>query len=509
MCYRQTEGKALLQTETIEPQEGFQNDFLSSPADITIGGGAAGAGKTYALLMESLRNVDNPEYSGTIFRKTYPQIKAPGALWDTSMNLYTIPGGRAIESNHEWRFPLGSKVKFSHLEYEKNVLDWQGAQVPFIGFDELTHFSEFSFFYLLTRNRSTCGVKPYIRATCNPDPDSWLATFLEWWIEQDHNSEKHGYPIPERAGKLRYFARDGENYIWGAAKKEVLDRIPHLTKALTDADPTIDVNNLVKSVTFIPGEIYHNVKLLQADPGYLGNLMAQDETTQLQLLKGNWKVRLDGTDLINLVKLKDAFTNEYLSKGQKYITADIALKGSDLLVVMVWDGFRMIDVEVMEKSKGNEVIDLIKALAKKYKVPQSNITYDDNGAGSFVDGFIQNSYAFLNNGKVFNKENYRYLKDQCYFKMADRINQDGYAVSPEVLKKVIGGKTVEKHLIDERRAIKRDKPDNDGKLCVIGKDKAKNIIGHSHDFMDAWMMREVFELRGSTPQDINELAKYF
>jgi hypothetical protein len=363
--------------------------------------------------------------------------------------------------------------------------------------------------YLLSRNRSTSGVRPYVRATCNPDPDSWVAEFISWWINQDHNSPDYGFPIPERAAKLRYFIRDADEFVWGNTKDEVLAQVPHVIKILKEAKPDINVHDLIRSVTFIPGKIFENVDLLEKDPGYLGNLLAQNEADQLRLLHGNWKVKMDGTDLINLIKLKDAFTNEFVQGGQKYITADIALKGSDLLVVMVWDGFRMIDVEVMEKARGNEVIDLIKALAKKYGVPQSNIAYDDNGAGSFVDGFIQNSYAFLNNGKVLNGENYRYLKDQCYFKMADRINQDGYAVSPEVLKKVIGGKTVEKHMIDERKAIKRDKPDNDGKLCVIPKEKMKIIIKHSPDFMDAWMMREVFELLGSAPQDISELSKYF
>jgi hypothetical protein len=215
--------------------------------------------------------------------------------------------------------------------------------------------------------------------------------------------------------------------------------------------------------------------------------------------------------MINLVKLKDTFTNEFVPpKGKKYITADIALKGSDLLVIFVWDGFRLIDAEVRPVAKGNEVIDLIKALARKYAVPQSNITYDDDGTGAYVDGFIQNARAFNNGRPAMRKENYNNRKSQMYFKMADRINQDGYYISPEVLKKVVGGHTIEKHLIEERRAIKRDKPDHDGKLAVIPKDQMKNIIGHSPDFMDAWMMREYFEFftDSSTPQTKAALGLY-
>ncbi len=91
----------------------------------------------------------------------------------------------------EWRWPRAGKIKFSHLQFETTVYDWQGAQIALICFDELTHFTAHQFFYMVSRNRSTCGVKPYIRATCNPDADSWVADFLAWWIDRET-----GLPIP-------------------------------------------------------------------------------------------------------------------------------------------------------------------------------------------------------------------------------------------------------------------------------------------------------------------------
>ncbi len=483
----------------IRPQTGFQEDFLTSPADIVIGGGAAGAGKTYALLMEAARYSGNPEFGGVIFRRTYPQIRAEGGLWDTALKLYPYVGARPKESQLEYIFKSKARIKFSHLEYEKNVLDWQGSQIPFIGFDELTHFSEYMFFYLLSRNRSTCGVKPYIRATCNPDPDSWVASFIEWWINQDEKSPLYGYPIPERAGKLRYFIKDADSIVWGNTKDEVIEQVPHMIEAILKADPTINPHDLVKSATFIPGDIYGNKELLRADPGYLANLMAQDEITQLQLLKGNWKVKVDGDEIINYVKFRDVFSNSFAKGGLKYITADIALKGSDNLIVAVWDGFRLIDIEVLPYSKGNTVIDVIKAMANKWSIPQSRILYDDDGVGGFVDGFIQNAVPFKNAAKPFNEENYKYLRDQCFFKMAERIANDGYYISPEVAQKKVKDhkgkvRTIEGMLAEDRRAIKRDKPDHDGKYAIIPKQQRKNIIGRSTDFMDVWMMREYFEL---------------
>lgn len=496
-------------TRKIEPQKGFQIDFLSTPADIAIGGGAAGAGKTFALLLEPLRHSHNKNFGGVIFRRTHPQIKSEGGLWDTSNNLYPLIGSKPRESNLEWQFRSGAGIKFSHLEYEKNILDWQGSQIPFIGFDELTHFSEKMFFYLLSRNRSTCGVKPYVRATCNPDPDSWVARFIEWWIDQDT-----GFPIKERAGKIRYFIKDGESMVWGDSKAEVLEKVPHIIKLMLAANESTNPEDLVKSVTFIPGDIYGNRELLSKDPSYLANLMAQDEATRLQLLDGNWKIRIDGNELIHFVKMKDSFSNSFVKPGKKYITADIALKGSDLLVIAYWDGFRWLDVTVMEKSKGNEVIDAIKAMALKWRVPQSNILYDDDGVGQFVDGFIQNANAFKNGGnplpEIVNgkkiEPNYKYLRDQCFFKMADRINNDGYYVADTVLNKIVKGKKIIDWLMDERRAIKQAKPDNDGKLAVIPKQERKNIIGHSTDFMDVWMMREWFEIAPQAFGNLSALA---
>lgn len=439
--------------------------------------------------MEPLRHIQNSNFGGVIFRRTSPQIRSEGGLWDTSNILFPLCGAEPRETNLEWMFPSGAKIKFSHLEYEKNVLDWQGSQIPFIAFDELTHFSEKMFFYLLSRNRSTCGVRPYVRCTCNPDPDSWVAEFISWWIDSDT-----GYPIKERAGKVRYFMKDGESIVWGDSREEVIEKCQHIVNTILSADPTVNPKDLVKSVTFIPGDIYGNKELLKKDPGYLANLMAQDEATKAQLLEGNWKIKIDDTEIINYVKCKDVFTNTFIKAGQRYITADIALKGSDLLIVFVWEGFRLIDIGFMEKSRGNEVIDLLKTLAHKWAIPQSCILYDDDGVGQFVDGFIQGAIPFKNAGSPLNEENYKYLRDQCYFKMADRINNAGYYIAPEVASRIVKGKTVEEHLMEERRSIKRDKPDNDGKLAIIPKQQRKNIIGHSTDFMDAWMMREYLEM---------------
>lgn len=464
---------------------------LASPADIVFSGGAAGLGKTFTLLLEFLRHIGVPDWGGVIFRRTSVQIRNQGGLWDTSMTIFPYAGGKPKESVLEWDFKKGPRLKFAHLEHEKNIYDWQGSQIPFIGFDELTHFSRKMFFYLLSRNRSTCGVKPYMRATCNPDPDSWVAEFIAWYIDSET-----GLPIPERDGVVRYFVVDGENLIWGDTIEEVIEKAWYFLEPAI-ANSGIAPPEFVKSFTFISGSIYDNKELLKVNPGYLANLLAQDEQTKLQLFDGSWKVVVSDIELYNYHSFIGLFNNLYhLTSGRKYIVADIALKGNDKFIIGVFDGFELIDILIMAKSDGKEVVDAIKLMAQKYQVPNQDIVYDNDGVGGFVEGFIVGSIPFHNGAAPIDGENYKNLKTQCYYKSSDRVNSGGCRISEYVANMMYDeNMTVRQRFLYERRAIKRDKTDTDGKLCIIPKDKMKAMLnGQSPDLMDMFMMRERFEL---------------
>ena len=268
--------------QVIRPQPGPQELFSATPADIAIFGGAAGGGKTWGALLEPLRHATtNSQFGAVFFRRNTTQIRNPGGLWDESLKMYPLTNARPVAHVLEWHWPRGGKVKMAHLEHEVTVLDWQGAQIPLIIFDELTHFTQTQFFYMMSRNRSTCGVRPYIRATTNPDADSWVAKFIEWWIDQST-----GYPIPERAGKLRWFIRLGDVIYWADSKEELYQKhgIPGLAR---DDDNQIRP----KSVTFIPAKLSDNKALTDSDPDYRANLMALSLVERERLLYGNWKIR--------------------------------------------------------------------------------------------------------------------------------------------------------------------------------------------------------------------------
>lgn len=266
---------ATMPVSDVRPQPGPQETFLGSPADLVFYGGAAGGGKTWALLLEPLRHVRKPDFSAVIFRRTYPQVTNPGGLWDESLKLYALVGAIPRQSDLLWRFPSGAIVRFAHLQHETSRLDWQGSQVPLLCFDELTHFTRDQFFYMLSRNRSTSGVRPYIRATCNPVPDDdetggWIHEFVGWYIGDD------GYAIPDRSGVVRWFVNVNDTLHWASEPAE-------LTARFTNATP--------KSFTFIRSSLFDNQILMAQDPGYLANLQALPLVDRERLLGGNWKIK--------------------------------------------------------------------------------------------------------------------------------------------------------------------------------------------------------------------------
>lgn len=246
--------------------------FHRSRADIAIYGGAAGGGKSWSLLWEpeSRGHVDNPGFGAVIFRRTYPELMSEGGLWDESMKLYPLLGATPKVGNLQWRFPSGARVTFAHLQHEADVLKYHSSQIPLIEFDELTTFTEYQFWYMLSRNRSVCGVKPYIRAGCNPDAASWVARLVEWYIDP-----MAGYPIEERSGKVRWFVRDGETLRWGDDPRALERQYP---------------GTIAKSFTFIPAKLEDNPILERADPGYRANLLALPWIERERLLRGNWKI---------------------------------------------------------------------------------------------------------------------------------------------------------------------------------------------------------------------------
>lgn len=252
----------------IRPQAGKQETFLACGSDIAIYGGGAGGGKTFALLLDFGRwAMKLKHFAAVIFRNSYPEIMNPGALWDESMKLYPLMGAVGSRSETKWVWPNGSWIKFSYMARDDDVHSWQGAQLAAIGFDELTHFSQTMFFYMISRLRTSCGIRPYIRGTCNPDPNSWVAKFLEGWISED------GTPIPHAEKIVRYIARDKGEIVFA-----------------NDLESIQMLGMKPRSVSFIPALVHDNQILIENNPDYIDNLKSLSLVDRERLLGGNWKI---------------------------------------------------------------------------------------------------------------------------------------------------------------------------------------------------------------------------
>lgn len=255
---------------------GPQERFLASTADICIYGGAAGGGKTWAGLYDPLRHVNRKGFRALFVREYALDIRK--ALWPDTEGLYPLLGGEPNKNDMRWDFPSGARIEFGHLDgnYQKR---YRGPSWAGIYFEELADVEKEQFWYLISRNRTSVqGLEPYVRGNCNPSADSWLAEFLAWWWDPET-----GYAIPERAGKVRWMVKRGDDIFWGRTRAELLAAQPW-------ADPA-----QCKSVQFIPATLADNAYLGAA---YRGNLLSQDEVQRERLLGdpargGNWKIRYE------------------------------------------------------------------------------------------------------------------------------------------------------------------------------------------------------------------------
>lgn len=182
------------------PHEGQQTRFLSSPAFEALFGGAAGPGKTECLVMEALRQVNHPRYNAILFRRTFPRLDSADGMIARSQLWYPTYGGRFNTQKHFWTFPSGARVYFGAMELEQDRLTYQGAQFAFIGFDELTEFTERQYMYLFTRCRVPVdsGLRAYVRSASNP------GNLGHYWV-------KNRFVTTDIVNKIKYFARVDEH----------------------------------------------------------------------------------------------------------------------------------------------------------------------------------------------------------------------------------------------------------------------------------------------------------
>jgi len=227
-----------------------QAAFLARPEYEGLYGGAAGGGKSDALLAEALRQVHIPWYRAIIFRRTFPDL---ADLIDRSLEIYpfAFPRAKYNGAGHFWLFPSGAKIYFGSMPHDADRFRYRGRQFDFIGFDELTLFSWEQYSYMFSRNRAKGpNTRVYIRSTTNPG---------------------------------------GIGHGW--VKDRFVTAAPPMTPIKTEYEiirPDGSRQKIVRYRVFVPATVFDNKMLLTNDPMYLARLAMMPAAYRDALLYGSW-----------------------------------------------------------------------------------------------------------------------------------------------------------------------------------------------------------------------------
>lgn len=241
---------------------------------------------------------------------------------------------------------------------------------------------------------------------------------------------------------------------------------------------------------------------------YKEQLQNRDPLTVARLLYGDWEYDSSQDQLCKYDDILDLFSNDFVPGGEKSISADIALMGSDLFVLIVWSGNRAERIILVSKCEANDIEDLIKEECKNNFVPISRVVVDADGVGSFLRGYLKGSQSFVAQSSPIKvegkKEEYENLKAQLSYNLKDFINGHEMFVNADNVwwfdPRTKQYTRCPKHEFIERATqeleqLRRRDMDKDGPLKVIKKEDVKKAIGRSPDVSDALMMHGLLALR--------------
>jgi hypothetical protein len=247
------------------PHKGPQTDFLACSAFEAGFGGAAGPGKSEALLVAALRYIDRPDYRAILFRRTYPELEK--SLIERTRKYFAAAGAVYNEQKKTWTFPSGAKVILSQLQYDASVNEHLSAEYQYIAFDEAVTFTEKQFTFLMSRLRSSTGIPCRIRWASNPADDDahWLIKRYGPWIDTRPTYTGHR----AKPGETLWFAIDerGEEKLVPKGTPGALGRC------------------------YFPAKLTDNPTLMKNDPGYADRIRRMGQAAAKRFLDGDWFAR--------------------------------------------------------------------------------------------------------------------------------------------------------------------------------------------------------------------------
>ena len=249
----------------LRPNSKPQEDFFAASEYEVLYGGAAGGGKSFALVVDPMRYVGYSKFTGIIFRRTYPELE--GSILPLMYDLYPQAGGVYRETRKEWRFPSGATIRLGYMEHREDWRSYQGHEYAYQGYDELTNFLEEQYTMLAAWNRSKQeGVPGYRRCASNPGGvgHAWVKARFVDVCKPIHDGPERFSP----EAKIHWQPMRSGPTFWSVDTK---------TGQRT-------------SRKFIPARVFDNSDLLRINPNYLGQLLELPEEKRKALIEGDWDV---------------------------------------------------------------------------------------------------------------------------------------------------------------------------------------------------------------------------
>ena len=492
-----------LKPNDIIGQIGMQEAVLLSDADITICGGSRGGGKSFALILDPLYDIGRSNFTAIFFRKETGELEKGGGLYDKASQIYKYLGAKATKL--KMAFPSGAVVTFDHVQNESAIeveKRFKGLEVPAIYIDEIDQFQMLTIIKLMQSNRNSSGIRNRILGTCNPNPSSWLRTFLDWYINE------MGLIDPARDRATRYFYLYGTNVtdiIWGNSREETYEQAKsYIDKSWNPrfAESGLTKLDAIKSFKFIKGDLAENKILLKSQPTYYANISSGGASAIARNLEGNWNVKEDSEEMVKRAEMEYMFDEDRpaMTSETKYITIDVALLGLDDFTAFIWEGLHIIDVRVKAKLDSAEAILFVGSLMEEYGVREENCAFDNVGNGQVLTCFKRAIPVNAQAAPLGLEIAYDNLKSQILYTFGKFLIEGKISCSKFARDKLFKyGRSAKKERLslreimqDERRALLID--DSMGKTKMANKKKMKQILGHSPNFLEGCAYRMIFEL---------------
>ena len=393
---------------------------------------------TFGAILASAEPSLDSNYRAVYFRRTLAELRGAGGPLDDFETAYGDSVSITKSENPRITFKnSGAWIELRQIADEnpnKVRETFKGLQADAIFFEELTGFQFYTFNYLMSRARGKAKWTGKVRATTNPSKSHFVRKMVDWYIGAD------GFVIPERSGVIRYFYLDGDtvdDYVWGDSKAEVYAKCKRaIDRKLAKLGNGTTYENLIKSFTFILGNLSENTALLANNPDYVGNVSGREGDA---LLAGNWDVDLSTIDDAPIIasKARAIADNDPCMNGDKWITADLADVGNDNTIILAWNGLHIIDMKIVPKSTPKQNANAIKRMQLKHNVGDSHVIYDGQRA-TYMSDYIPDAVSYISSYRPrgLYKLNFQLLKDECYMRFVNAVNENRISMDEEVAKMV-------------------------------------------------------------------------